>query len=423
MTNTTTFTDLKLIEPILKALDKSGYKTPSPIQAQTIPHLLHGRDVLGCAQTGTGKTAAFALPILQNIYQDRQNVKSKYATHLILTPTRELAVQIYENFKVYGEFMKFRCTVAYGGVGIGAQIRALDQGVHVLVATPGRLLDLVEQKRLILSEVKTFVLDEADRMLDMGFIHDIRRIMKLLPSKRQNLLFSATMAPDIEKLASGILVDPVKVAVNPTSSTAEKIKQILMYVDKSQKKDLLKHTLKDPKFSKVIVFTRTKHGANRISEFLQKNKISSAAIHGDKSQNNRLRALEDFKTGRIQALIATDVAARGIDVDNISHVINYEIPNIAESYVHRIGRTARAGEAGIAISFCDAEEKAFIHDIEKLIKQKIPLDTTQPYHSVQVEKAALMSKGKAKAKIEERFPHARKKGNPKLKLKFGRDRK
>ncbi len=394
------FSDLKLIEPIQAAIRSAGYDTPTAIQAQAIPHLLEGKDLLGCAQTGTGKTAAFALPILNAVAQAKTYPASKHTSVLILTPTRELALQIYENFKTYGQNVKVRMAVAYGGVGIGPQIKALQDGVDILIATPGRLLDLIEQNKLSLKQVNTFVLDEADRMLDMGFIHDIRKVITMIPKVRQTLFFSATMPPEIEKLSSSMLNKPVRIEVNPVSSTAEKVVQSVMYVEQSKKRDLLRHVLKDPKFNRVIVFTRTKHGANRVSELLVKNKISSAAIHGNKSQNARQRALDDFKDGKIQVLIATDVAARGIDVDDISHVINFEVPNVAESYVHRIGRTARAGAAGIAISFCDTEEKSYIRDIEKIIGQAIPIDREHPYHSDAVENAAMMSKGKAKASIE-----------------------
>lgn len=394
------FTDLKLIEPIQIALNKLGYKTPTPIQEQCIPHLLEGKDILGCAQTGTGKTAAFALPIINNLAATKVFLTPKCPITLILTPTRELALQIYENFKLYGQNVNIKVTVAYGGVGINPQIKALQDGTHVLIATPGRLLDLIQQNKLSLKQVRTFVLDEADRMLDMGFIHDIKRILVMIPKMRQTMFFSATMPPEIQKLSSTMLTNPVHVSVNPVSSTAEKVTQSVMYVDAGHKKDLLRHLLKNPKFNRVIVFTRTKHGANRVSELLVKNRIPSEAIHGNKSQNARQRALDHFKDGKIQVLIATDVAARGIDVDNISHVINFEVPNVAESYVHRIGRTARAGMAGDAISFCSAEEKSFIRDIEKLIGQSIPVDKDHPYHSDAVENAATLSKGKAKASIE-----------------------
>lgn len=400
--NALKFSDLPLLEPILQAVKKAGYETPTPIQAQAIPHLLQGKDLLGCAQTGTGKTAAFALPILNNLAKSKFHVQPKNVNCLILTPTRELAIQIFENFKTYSVGLNLKIAVAYGGVSIGPQIKAVHDGVDVLIATPGRLLDLVQQNKLSLKQVKTFVLDEADRMLDMGFIHDIRKVLLMIPKQRQTLFFSATMPAEIEKLSSTMLTNPVRIEVNPVSSTAEKVEQFVMYVEQSHKRDLLRHLLKDPKFDRVIVFTRTKHGANRVSEVLTKNKIPSEAIHGNKSQNARQRALDLFKNNKIQVLIATDIAARGIDIDGVTHVINFEVPNIAESYVHRIGRTARAGSAGIAISFCDIEEKSYIRDIEKLIGQPITIDREHPFHSAAVEGAQLMSKGKAKAQFEKK---------------------
>ena len=394
------FKDLNLIEPIQLALKKSGYTTPTPIQTQAIPHLLLGKDLLGCAQTGTGKTAAFALPILNHLATTKHLLQPKNTHVLVLTPTRELALQIYESFQTYGENLRLKMAVVFGGVGQGPQVKALSTGVDILVATPGRLLDLISQNHINIRNLKVFVLDEADRMLDMGFIRDIQKVLTMIPKQRQTLFFSATMPNDIQKLASSMLTNPVRVEVTPVSSTAEKIDQRVMFVEKSQKKDLLQFVLKDPKLQRVIVFTRTKHGANRVSELLTKNRVPSEAIHGNKSQNARQRALDAFKEGKIRVLIATDIAARGIDVDGISHVINYEVPNIAESYVHRIGRTARAGAEGSAISFCDAEERSFIRDIEKLIGQSIPVDKDHPYHSMQVENARVMSSGKAKAMIE-----------------------
>jgi ATP-dependent RNA helicase RhlE len=396
----TQFSDLELLEPIQKAVRDTGYTIPTPIQQQAIPHLLEGRDLLGCAQTGTGKTAAFALPILNRLEKFKRRAEQRQTRCLILTPTRELAIQIHESFKTYGKYLKLRYAVVYGGVGQGPQVSALAGGVDVLVATPGRLLDLINQKYLNLRSLDVFVLDEADRMLDMGFIHDIKKVIAMLPARRQNLFFSATMPADIKKLADTMLTDPVRVEVTPVSSTAELIEQSLMYVERSKKKDLLRHVLKDRAFSRVIVFTRTKRGANQVSEVLEKNGIISEAIHGNKSQSARQRALENFKAGRTRVLVATDIAARGIDIDNITHVINFEVPNVSESYVHRIGRTARAGTDGIAISFCDAEERSFIKDIEKLIAQKIPVNREHPFHSDDVENSRLMSKGKAKAAIE-----------------------
>lgn len=424
-TTSTSFKDLNLIEPIQTAVKKAGYVNPTPIQEKCIPHLIEGKDLLGCAQTGTGKTAAFALPIINNIALSKFRVSPKNANCLILTPTRELALQIYDNFKTYSEGLNLKLAVVYGGVGINPQIKAVHDGVDVLIATPGRLLDLIDQNKLSIKQIKTFVLDEADRMLDMGFIHDIRKVLQMIPKQRQTLFFSATMPPEIEKLAQSMLTNPVRVEVAPVSSTAEKVEQFVMYVEQSKKRDLLRHLLKDPQFYRVIVFTRTKHGANRVTEVLAKNKISSAAIHGNKSQNARQRALDDFKNNKIQVLIATDIAARGIDVDGITHVINFEVPNISESYVHRIGRTARAGRAGIAISFCDIEEKSYIRDIEKLIGQSIPVDREHPYHSDAVENATTMSKGKAKAQFEKKhnpFSKSRSSFGPKKKKNRFHDR-
>lgn len=400
--NQVTFADLKLIEPLQRALTQTGYTVPTPIQSQAIPLLLEGRDLLGCAQTGTGKTAAFALPILNYLATNARRPEPKQPRVLILTPTRELAIQIEESFRTYGKHLRLSYSVVFGGVGQTPQVRALSNGVDVLVATPGRLLDLINQRYIHLSKLEVFVLDEADRMLDMGFIHDIRKVIQMLPAKRQNLFFSATMPPDIEKLAATMLTNPARVEVTPVASTAELIDQSLMYVDKDKKRDLLRHVLQDKRLRRVIVFTRTKHGANKVVEVLAKNQISAEAIHGNKSQSARQRALENFRAGKTRVLIATDIAARGIDIDDISHVINFEIPNVAESYVHRIGRTARAGASGIAISFCDGEEKSFIRDIERLIGQSIPVVTDQPYHSEAAANSRLMSPGKAKAMIEGR---------------------
>ncbi|MDZ4676416.1 MAG: DEAD/DEAH box helicase [Oligoflexia bacterium] len=396
----TKFLDFDLIEPLHRAVSESGYTTPTPIQIAAIPNLLLGKDLLGCAQTGTGKTAAFALPILNRLVKFDRRADKRQTRVLVLTPTRELAIQIHDSFKTYGKHLRLRHAVVYGGVGQNPQVNALSSGVDVLVATPGRLLDLINQRFLSLQMLDVFVLDEADRMLDMGFIHDIRKIIAMLPVKRQNLFFSATMPPDIKKLADTILRNPVFVEVTPVSSTVELIQQSVMYVPREKKKDLLKHVLKDTAVSRVIVFTRTKHTANKVSEVLARIGIKSSAIHGNKSQSARQGALEDFRSGRIRVLVATDIAARGIDIDDITHVINFEVPNISESYVHRIGRTARAGTKGIAISFCDAEERSFIRDIEKLIAQPIPVERGQPYHSDEIENSRILSKGKAKAAIE-----------------------
>lgn len=400
MTNTKKFSDLKLDALIQKAIEEQGYERPTPIQEQSIPYLLEGKDLLGCAQTGTGKTAAFALPILQHLHQNRVKLETKQVRTLILSPTRELAVQIHESFLNYGKHLKLKYAVIFGGVGQGQQVAALSHGVDVLIATPGRLLDLMKQRCLFLNKVEIFVLDEADRMLDMGFLPDIKRVLPVLPKNRQTLFFSATMPKDIKTLADSMLNQPINVKVAPVASTAEMINQSVMYVDKAKKKDLLMHLLDDNNFNKVIIFTRTKHGANRLSDSLMSMRIKSEAIHGNKSQNARQRALENLRNGKNRVLVATDIVARGIDIDNISHVINYELPADSESYVHRIGRTARAGAQGIAISLCDSEERSYLRDIEKLIGKAIPIIKEQPFHSRYVEEAKILSKGQAKAIIE-----------------------
>lgn len=364
-----TFEQLELIEPIQKALTKEGYTIPTPIQAEAIPYVLDGYDLLGCAQTGTGKTAAFSIPIIQNLYNERQHGKVRGIKALILTPTRELAIQIGESFTAYGKYTGVRHTVIFGGVGQKPQTDALERGVDVLIATPGRLLDLINQGFISLKYLDYFVLDEADRMLDMGFIHDIKRILPLLPKKRQSLFFSATMPPEIERLAGTILHEPQKVEVTPASSTVDKIDQSVYFVEKAEKVSLLTHLLKDSSLESVLVFTRTKHGADKVARVLAKANIGAEAIHGNKSQTARQRALTNFKDHTTRVLIATDIAARGIDVDHLSHVINYELPNVPETYVHRIGRTGRAGRSGVAYSFCDAEEVPYLKDIQKLIGQ------------------------------------------------------
>jgi ATP-dependent RNA helicase RhlE len=375
-----TFDELNLIDPILKALKEEGYTNPTPIQAQAIPSLLQGKDLLGCAQTGTGKTAAFAIPIIQLLYNQReQERKRKLTSTLILTPTRELAIQIGDSFEAYGRYTGLKHTVIFGGVSQHGQTNALKHGIDILIATPGRLLDLMQQGFVDLNHVKLFVLDEADRMLDMGFVHDVKKVLSKLPKQKQSLFFSATMPPEIVKLANTILHNPVKVEVAPVSSTAEKVTQQLYYIDKTNKKSLLIDLLKKKDMHSVLIFARTKHGADRIAKDLTKQGFKTAAIHGDKSQNARQNALNDFKNGVIKTLVATDIAARGIDIDNLSHVINYEIPNQPETYVHRIGRTGRAAASGIAISFCDAEEREYIRDIEKLIGQKIPVIESHTY--------------------------------------------
>ena len=374
------FENLKLIEPVLRALKTEGYTTPTPIQEQAIPIVLQNRDLLGCAQTGTGKTAAFAIPILQLLYQDRLNHKEqKTIKALILTPTRELAIQIDESFAAYGKHTGLKHLVIFGGVSQNPQTDALRRGVDILVATPGRLLDLMNQGFVHLQHIRMLVLDEADRMLDMGFVHDVKKIIAKVPQKRQTLFFSATMPNEIKQLANSILHNPEKVEVTPVSSTADTIQQSLYYVEKNDKKSLLIHLLKDKNIKTALVFTRTKHGADKVVKDLVRVGITAEAIHGNKSQNARQRALSNFKNRTTRVLIATDIAARGIDIDELSHVINYELPNIPETYVHRIGRTGRAGLDGVAISFCDAEEVEFLKDIHKLISKQIPVEEGHPY--------------------------------------------
>lgn len=374
------FKDLQLSPLLLKALEEKGYVSPSPIQEKAIPHVLTGRDVLGCAQTGTGKTAAFALPIIQNLMKPSEKKYSKRVIRsLILTPTRELALQIAENFKEYGSRTSVRCAVIFGGVSANPQIEELRRGIDILVATPGRLNDLVGQGFVDLAHVEIFVLDEADRMLDMGFIHDVRKIISLLPVRKQTLLFSATMPAEIQALTDKLLHNPARVEVTPVSSTVDIIDASLYYVDKENKRSLLVYLLNHEDITSTLVFTRTKHGADRVAKFLVKNRISAAAIHGDKSQGARQTALSHFKSGEIQVLVATDIAARGIDIEELSCVINFDLPNIPETYVHRIGRTGRAGLGGRAISFSDIEEKAYVKDIEKLTGKAIPVVDTHPY--------------------------------------------
>jgi ATP-dependent RNA helicase RhlE len=377
-----TFNELHLVAPILKALQEEGYTSPTPIQQQSIPHVLRGKDLLGCAQTGTGKTAAFAIPILQNLLlQQKEDALNHDIKALILTPTRELAIQIDESFAAYGKHTGLRHTVIFGGVSQFHQTNALRRGTDILIATPGRLLDLITQKFVNLQGIKMFVLDEADRMLDMGFIHDVKKVIARLPEKRQTLFFSATMPPEITRLSSTILNNPVKVEVAPVSSTAEKVDQHIFLVEKNDKKQLLIHLLKDETIQNALVFTRTKYGADKIAKELHRANIKSDAIHGNKTQAARQKALSNFKEGKIRVLVATDIAARGIDVDELTHVINFELPNIPETYVHRIGRTGRAGNSGSAFSFCDMEERAYLRDIHKLINQTIPVVEGHPYAS------------------------------------------
>ena len=395
-----TFENLNLIEPILRALKTEGYTEPTPIQEQAIPILLEGKDLLGCAQTGTGKTAAFAIPILQHLYEAKAAMAAKRQIKaLILTPTRELAIQISESFTAYGKHTGIRHTVIYGGVSQHAQTNALKNGMDILVATPGRLLDLMDQGFVSLQHIQFFVLDEADRMLDMGFIHDVKKVIAKLPSVRQTLFFSATMPPEIKKLAASILVNPVKVEIVPVVSTSNLIRQELYFVDKPDKRALLIHLLQDKTIDSALVFTRTKHGADRVSRDLMKAGIKAAAIHGNKSQLARQEALNSFKSKKTRVLVATDIASRGIDVEQLSHVINFEIPNIPETYVHRIGRTGRAGLDGKAISFCDVEELEYLRDIQKLISIEIPVVKSHPYEA---EYELTDRKSKVKPKVAQR---------------------
>lgn len=378
------FEQLRLVEPLLKALEHEGYATPTPIQQQAIPFVLERRDLLGCAQTGTGKTAAFAIPLLQLMHEDQKASRTKGPRNikaLILTPTRELAIQIQESFTAYGRFLDLKSLVIFGGVSQHPQTEALKRGVDILIATPGRLLDLISQNYITLRDIKYFILDEADRMLDMGFVHDVRRVIIKLPEQRQTLFFSATMPPEIQTLANAILRNPARVEVTPVSSTAETITQSMYFVNKSDKRNLLLHILKDKSIRTVLVFTRTKHGADKVVKDLNKADITAEAIHGNKSQNARQRALTNFKSQQTRVLVATDIAARGIDIDELTHVINYELPNVPETYVHRIGRTGRAGAKGMAISFCEGEEKPFLKDILKLIARDIPVVSEHPFHN------------------------------------------
>ncbi|WP_129716348.1 DEAD/DEAH box helicase [Pedobacter sp. SYP-B3415] len=373
------FEKLNLIAPIAEALQSEGYTKPTPIQEQAIPSILKLKDLLGCAQTGTGKTAAFAIPMLQILHMRHRQKPKKAIKALILTPTRELAIQIQESFTAYGKNLPEKSTVIFGGVGQQPQVDALRKGTDILVATPGRLLDLMNQGHISLADLEIFVLDEADRMLDMGFIHDVKKVVAKLPQKRQTLFFSATMPPEIQKLANTILNNPVTVEVTPVSSTAETINQSVYFVDKNEKKKLLIHLLQDENIVTALVFTRTKHGADRIAKDLWKAGIKAEAIHGNKSQNARQRALTNFKDKSTRILVATDIAARGIDIDELTHVFNYDLPNVPETYVHRIGRTGRAGASGHAISFVDSEENEYLIDIHKLIKRTIPIIEDHPY--------------------------------------------
>ena len=376
-----TFDQLQLAEPILRSLSTEGYTRPTPIQAQSITPIMEERDLLGCAQTGTGKTAAFALPVLHLLYHRKTEEKTPRIKVLVLTPTRELAIQVDESFRTYGRHTGIKTAVIFGGVSQSSQEQAVRRGADIVVATPGRLLDLIKQNIVSLKQIEIFILDEADRMLDMGFIHDIKRIIPMLPEKKQTLFFSATMPAEIRQLADKLLHDPVKVEVAPVASTADTIQQEVLFVEKNDKKALLNYILEDPEIRRALVFTRTKHGADKVVKELNKIGIKAEAIHGNKAQNARQRALDGFKSGRLRILVATDIAARGIDVDEITHVINYEIPNEPETYVHRIGRTGRAGASGKSISFCDEEERAYLKDIQKLIRKPVPMNDAHPYVS------------------------------------------
>ena len=404
------FNELDIIPPILKALDELGYETPSPIQEQAIPILLRKKDLLGCAQTGTGKTAAFAIPILQHIYLDRNYHKKKRRIRaLVVTPTRELAIQIGESFSRYGKFTGVRNTVVFGGVKQNSQVKALQAGVDILVATPGRLLDLMGQGFINLKDVEFSVLDEADHMLDMGFINDIKKIVNKLPEQRQSLFFSATMPPEIMKLSKIILGNPEKITIKPEQATAEKVEQALYYVAHNNKVKLLIHLMKQNEVDSVLVFSRTKHGANKIVKKLITAGYHAAAIHGNKSQNARQKVLAEFKNKQIKILVATDIAARGIDVSNLELVVNYDLPNVSETYIHRIGRTGRASASGVAVSFCDLEERAYLREIEKLIKQKITLVKDHPFYD-DTQKTDIIPK---KPKSVRGKPQRRRKPTPK----------
>jgi ATP-dependent RNA helicase RhlE len=374
-----TFRELDLIDPILRALKDKNYTEPTPIQAQAIPLVLDRQDILGSAQTGTGKTAAFAIPIIQLIHKIEKDNSRPTLRALIVTPTRELAIQIDENIRDYSKYTNIKHAVIFGGVKQGKQVEKIRQGLHILVATPGRLLDLESQGLLDLSDIKLFVLDEADRMLDMGFINDIKKLLKILPTKRQSLFFSATMPQNIITLSDKILHKPKRIEVAPVSSAAETVQQYIYYTNRTSKKDLLNHILQNEDMDQVLLFSRTKHGADRITRNLKKINVRSAAIHGDKAQNQRQKALQEFKSGRVRVLVATDIAARGIDIDKLKYVINYDVPNEPETYVHRIGRSGRAGEEGIAISICEPEENAYVRDVEKLIKQKLKIIDENPF--------------------------------------------
>ena len=411
----TTFAGLELAQPVLRAIAEEGYSTPTPIQCKSIPPLLDGRDLLGVAQTGTGKTAAFSLPLLHRLAKNTDTPRSKPHSRqplaLILAPTRELAGQIGDSLRTYGRHLHLRTAVVFGGVSIRPQIQTLARGVHVLVATPGRLIDLMNRGHVRLDAVETFILDEADRMLDMGFIRDVKKITAALPTRRQTALFSATMPKSVQSLAADLLSDPVRVEAAPSATTVEKVDQRVLFVPKDKKRALLGNLLNDKAIERVLIFTRTKHGADRVARHLHQCGIQSDAIHGNKAQNARQRALSAFRSGRIRALVATDIAARGIDVEGVTHVINFDLPNEPESYVHRIGRTARAGAAGIAISFCDSGERAYLRDIEKSIRQSVSVIEDHPYHAAEIANdTGQTNRGQAKHGPQWKKPQSQSKG-------------
>lgn len=392
------FKDLGISTPILKVLQEQSYTAPTPIQEKTIPSALTGNDILGLAQTGTGKTAAFAVPTLQLLSQRKQTTAKRKIRSLVLTPTRELAIQVYESFTTYGKNLPLKSTVVFGGVGQGSQVKALRSGVDILIATPGRLMDLINQGHIDLSSIEIFILDEADRMLDMGFIHEVRRIIKLLPAKKQTLLFSATMAKEMEAIVDKLLVNPVEVSVTPVSSTVDRIEQFVYFVDQKHKIDILVDFFKKNKKESILIFSRTKHGSNRIVRELAKRNIEALAIHGDKSQNARQAALEKFKNREIRALVATDIASRGIDINELKYVINYDLPEVPETYVHRIGRSGRAGNEGMAISLCSFQDKPLLKDIEKVIKKDIEVLENTKYPMVDKTVKAKPQRNKSSSK-------------------------
>ena len=413
------FKSLKIIKPILEALEKEGYVKPTPIQEKTIPLLLDNKDVIGIAQTGTGKTAAFVVPILQKLHEKVGKVRATIPKALILAPTRELAAQISESFKTYGAFLNLKHSVVYGGVGIIPQIKELRHGIDILIATPGRLLDLMNQRRVNLKGIEFFVLDEADRMLDMGFLKDINKIASELPRDKQSLFFSATMPNEIAELTRKFLKNPVRIEATPPSTPVEKVDQCVFFIDSENKIELLLDLIDQQKMSCILVFVKTKHKADKVAKMLCQNKISADAIHGNKSQTNRMRALDDFKSGKIRVLVATDIAARGIDVENISHVINYDLPNEPENYIHRIGRTARAGAEGTAYSFCSAEERDYLNQIERITKTKTP-HAEHKYYSIKAKNAV---GAEAKPKPRQRGGRPNPRGSKGYSHKFNGNRK